>query len=153
MLNRKPLPPNVPVTDLPRVAAARPVQAVKRLVDRRFPDNPGSSEDFWLPTTRPQALAWLDHFLDQRFAQFGDYQRAITQRSDVVFHSALSPLLNVGLITPSELLNRVLAFAETQQIELNSVEGFVRKVLGWREFMRGVHRLHGGRSGVYCEGH
>lgn len=143
MLNRKPLPPNVPVTDLPRVAAARPVQAVKRLVDRRFPDNPGSSEDFWLPTTRPQALAWLDHFLDQRFAQFGDYQRAITQRSDVVFHSALSPLLNVGLITPSELLNRVLAFAETQQIELNSVEGFVRKVLGWREFMRGVHRLHG----------
>lgn len=142
-LNRNPLPANVPVTDLPKVACARPVQAVKRMVDRLFPDNPGDSETFWLPTTRPQTLAWLDHFLDQRFAQFGDYQDAVTQRSDVVFHSALSPLLNVGLITPGELLNRVLTFAETQQIELNSVEGFIRQVIGWREFVRGVHRHHG----------
>jgi deoxyribodipyrimidine photolyase-related protein len=141
--NRNPLPPNVPVTELPKVAAARPVQAVKRMVDRLFPDNPGDSETFWLPTTRPQTLAWLDHFLDQRFAQFGDFQDAVTQRSEVAFHSALSPLLNVGLITPGELLNRVLSFAETQQIELNSVEGFVRQVIGWREFVRGVHRHHG----------
>jgi deoxyribodipyrimidine photolyase-related protein len=142
-LNRNPLPLNVPVTELPKVACARPVQAVKRMVDRLFPDNPGDSESFWLPTTRPQTLAWLDHFLDQRFAQFGNYQEAITQRSDVVFHGVLSPLLNVGLITPGELLNRVLSFADTQQIELNSVEGFVRQVIGWREFVRGVHRHHG----------
>jgi deoxyribodipyrimidine photolyase-related protein len=144
--NRKPLPAVVPVPDLPSVRPARHVKAVSRLVDGLFADHPGQVQDFWLPTTRAQALDWLKDFLEQRFSRFGDYEDALTTRSDAVFHSALSPLLNAGLLTPREVTTRALSFASDERIALNSVEGFVRQVAGWREFVRGIYHNFGGRQ-------
>jgi deoxyribodipyrimidine photolyase-related protein len=141
--NRKRLPPGIPVPALPTVRPGRHVRQVREVVDRWFPEHPGATAEFWLPTTRAQARDWLKDFLEQRFSCFGDYEDALTTRSDAVFHSALSPLMNVGLLTPREVVSRTLAFASDERVALNSVEGFVRQVIGWREFIRGMYHAHG----------
>jgi len=112
-------------------------------VSARYPGNMGDATGLWLPTDRAGALQWLQQFLEQRFLGFGTYEDALSQRSWSVFHSALSPLLNLGLLTPSEVLDRALAFADKNAIPLNDLEGFVRQLIGWREFVYGVYVNHG----------
>jgi deoxyribodipyrimidine photolyase-related protein len=138
--NRKPLPktmdpppPTIPKT-LPGVAT------VAALVDQLFPDHPGDASNFWLPVTRRGALAWMNQFLEQRFAHFGPYEDAIPPRSDFVYHSVLSPLLNLGLLTPVEVIDAALAHAASANVPLASVEGFIRQIIGWREFVRGIYQ-------------
>ena len=128
---------------MPEIEATPIVREVGTVVERLFPDHPGSVGDFWLPTTRKGALRWLDDFLEERLSLFGPYQDALTRRSDTVFHGVLSPLLNNGLLTPSEIVSRTLSFSRSQQVELRSVEGFIRQIIGWREFVRGIHRHYG----------
>jgi len=140
--NRKKLPRKI---EVPRTDWARPTDHVRdviALVNDRFADHPGElSEDaWWLPTTRRQALAWLRAFLEDRFAHFGDYEDALSGRDPFLFHSVLSPTMNLGLITPREILDRALEHAEQGGIPLNSLEGFVRQIIGWREFIRGIYR-------------
>jgi deoxyribodipyrimidine photolyase-related protein len=141
--NRKSLPRGLPMPPEPEVNRPREVKRVIALVDRCFPDHPGSGEDFWLPTRRRAALRWLDDFLEDRFALFGDYEDAISQKSATLFHSVLSPIMNLGLITPDEVVERALEYAGQEDIPLNSVEGFLRQIIGWREFVRGVYHERG----------
>ena len=138
MDNREKLPRELSPTP-PKLPPATPaLQAVTALVAARFPDHPGRLDTFWLPTTHQQAEAWLEDFLHQRFGQFGAYEDALTRRSSFVYHSGLAPLLNVGLLTPGQVLDRALEHAARHDVPLNSLEGFVRQILGWREFVRGV---------------
>ncbi|HEY5719660.1 MAG TPA: cryptochrome/photolyase family protein, partial [Gammaproteobacteria bacterium] len=144
--NRKRLPRGVeppPVTWVTPDAGTREVIA---LVAARFPDHPGRAADFRWPVTRAQALAWLDEFLAQRFAGFGSYEDALATRSPTLFHSLLAPALNLGLLTPDEVLERALQAATERAVPLNDVEGFVRQLLGWREFVRGIDRHFGARQ-------
>ncbi len=97
----------------------------------------------WLPYTHKDAQGWLQVFLQDRLADFGTYEDALTQRSVRVFHSALSPLLNVGLLTPQEILDEALVYAKENNTPLNSIEGFVRQILGWREFIRAAYECDG----------
>lgn len=114
---------------------------VAKLIDGKFPDHPGDLSDFWLPTTRKAALRGLDHFLKHHLASFGDYQDALTDRAPFLYHSLISPAVNMGLITPEEIMTKVLHAYETEKdIPLSSVEGFIRQVMGWREFVRGVYQ-------------
>jgi deoxyribodipyrimidine photolyase-related protein len=136
--NRAKLPKELSPAEPPLPSPTGRLREVKALVAERFPANPGSLEHFWLPTTHDQADDWLDDFLSNRFADFGTYEDALTRRSAFVFHSGLSPLLNVGLLTPEQVLDRALSHAAHHAVALNSVEGFVRQILGWREFVRGV---------------
>jgi len=140
---RKPIPPTVPIPDLPSVRQGRHVRDLQPLITELFAEHPGSVDDFWLPNTRAQATDWLKDFLEQRFSCFGDYGDAIAQRSDALFHSALSPLLNTGLLTPREVVSRTLSFAEDERVALSSVEPFLRQVIGAREFVRGMYRHYG----------
>jgi deoxyribodipyrimidine photolyase-related protein len=119
------------------------VRAVQQLVKREFAGHPGNADDFWLPSTRSGALRWLDDFLVRRFHEFGPYEDAISSSSATLYHSVLSPVLNLGLVTPREVLDRALAFASEHAVPLQSVEGFVRQLIGWREFVRGVYRRFG----------
>ncbi len=139
----KALPTGVPVPDLPAVRHGRHVRDLQPVVADLFSDHPGDVRSFWLPTTRAQATDWLKDFLEQRFSCFGDYEGSFSRRSDAVFHSALSPLLNTGLLTPREVISRALTFAEDERVSLTSVEPFVRQIVGWREFMHGMYRHHG----------
>jgi deoxyribodipyrimidine photolyase-related protein len=128
----------------PRVGrGGRLLARTRAEVERRFGDHPGAQDEFWLPVTHASAERWLEDFLHTRFRHFGTYEDALTVRSDFVYHSALSPLLNVGLLTPREVLDKVLSFARAERVPINSVEGFVRQLIGWREFVRGVYRTHG----------
>ncbi|MEM8494529.1 MAG: cryptochrome/photolyase family protein [Planctomycetota bacterium] len=140
--NRKKLPKNVDVPETDWAQPTEHVEAVKRLVAERFKEHPGTLDNFWLPTTRRQALAWLRQFLDERFADFGAYEDALSDRDPVLFHSALSPMMNLGLITPREIVDRALEHAAKHDIPINSLEGFVRQIIGWREFIRGVYRQY-----------
>jgi deoxyribodipyrimidine photolyase-related protein len=142
--NRKKLPRSVTPPEVSPAARTRHVEDVIALVEREFPDHPGQASQFCWPTTRQQALAWLDEFTAERLEQFGPYEDALTTRSATVFHSLLSPCINLGLLTPDEVVDRVLVLAD--DLPLPSVEGFVRQVIGWREFVRGVYREFGERQ-------
>lgn len=138
--NRKKLPKKIVP---PPVDWARPtehVDDVVELVAKEFADHPGNAREFCWPTTREQATLWLDQFVEHRLEQFGPYEDAMTTRSATVFHSVLSPCMNLGLLTPAEVIEKVMARAD--EIPLNSLEGFVRQVIGWREFVRGIYRLY-----------
>lgn len=134
--NRKKLPKSEEPPPLPNPSRSDHVEAVSKLVEKEFSDHPGSVENFWLPVTRRSALAWLRSFLEERFSKFGPYEDAIAPESDFVYHSVLSPLLNLGLITPDEVLERALGC----DVPIASKEGFVRQIAGWREFLRGIYQ-------------
>ena len=141
--NRKKLPVSVKPPRLPRVSMSSHAVALKPDIERWFPEHPGLTDSFIWPVTREGALNWLGSFLEERFSLFGPYEDAITQRSDFVFHSVLSPILNIGLLTPGEVLNSVLKHAADKSIDLASLEGFVRQLIGWREFIFGIDRNFG----------
>jgi deoxyribodipyrimidine photolyase-related protein len=101
---------------------------------------PKIKQDSLYPTTRKSAREWLKIFLKERFKEFGPYEDAIAKEESFLFHSVLSPLLNVGLLTPHEVLEAAL---DTKGIPLNSMEGFVRQIIGWREFTRGTYETMG----------
>ena len=93
----------------------------------------------WLPLTHEGAEDFLHEFLQERFDSFGKYEDAMTVRGTRLFHSTLSPLLNVGLLTPMQVIETALTYAEENNVPINSLEGFVRQILGWREFIRAAY--------------
>ena len=113
---------------------------VIEIVSREFSDHPGTPEGFGYPVTHEQALAWLETFVEERLDQFGPYEDAVSQNERVIFHSLLSPMMNIGLLTPKLILARVFERHRERPIPMNSLEGFVRQVIGWREFVRGIDR-------------
>jgi deoxyribodipyrimidine photolyase-related protein len=115
---------------------------VIELVSARFADHPGSIDQFDLPVTRKQALALLRDFIDHRLPTFGSHQDAMWQGEPFLSHSKLSFPLNVGLLRPRECVERAVESYVSGHAPLNSVEGFVRQILGWREFVRGIYWLH-----------
>ena len=141
--NRRKLPKSIQPPGIAPAARTDNVEEVIGIVERHFAGHPGRAADFWWPTTREQAREWLSAFLDERLAQFGPYEDAISVRSETVFHSALSPSLNLGLLTPREVVDAVLERYEARELPIESVEGFIRQVIGWREFVRGVYRVYG----------
>ncbi len=133
--HRAPSPPVFPETDA--------LSEAKSYVAAKFPRALGSVGQFRWPVTRGQALHELDAFLEQRLALFGHYEDAISSTQPWLYHSLLTTPLNIGLITPQEVIDRTLDFASSHEVPLNSLEGFVRQIIGWREFMRGIYHLHG----------
>ena len=113
----------------------------------KFDDHLGNlSEAQLYPVTHEEAQQWLDQFLTQRFYEFGPYEDAIVKEASILNHSVLSPLINTGLLTAEEILYRALDFSEKEAIPINSTEGFVRQIIGWREFMRGMYVAKGAFS-------
>ena len=138
--NRKSLPAGLKIPKLPKVEANKHVKDVGELANNFFSGHPGDVSDFWLPVCYEGASIWLDEFLAKRFANFGLYEDAITGRDLALFHSVLSPMMNLGLLTPAEVIKRTISFCENKKIPLNSLEGFLRQVIGWREFVRGIYQ-------------
>lgn len=133
--NRKKLPDDFELPASPRAQRTKHTEDVVALVESRFSDHPGVAADFWLPTTPEDSLAWMDAFFSDRFMQFGDFQDALSSESPFLFHSVLSPMINCGLLLPGEVVDA----AVNSEAPLNAREGFVRQVIGWREFVRWVY--------------
>jgi len=131
-----------PATEFPRpmrFAADETTQEVLDLVGRRFNNRFGDIEPFWFAVTRADARRALAHFVKTALPDFGAYQDAMLNGEDWLFHSGLSQYLNCGLLTPREVGEAVLDAYRQHDLPLNSVEGFIRQILGWREFVRGIY--------------
>jgi deoxyribodipyrimidine photolyase-related protein len=162
--NRKPLPKNFDVPEMPWGAGAGarepdPAKLASMLkcaewVEEHYPNNPGPRDLkkavreylVYIPSNHEEAQAWWKQFLKERFASFGPYEDAIVRDEPVLFHSYCSILLNNGLLTPLQVLKdltrhyNALPIAQ-QKAQLSSYEGFVRQVAGWREFSRLYYRM------------
>ena len=141
--NRKKIPKGLTLPDSYKPSISQYIEPLKLIIEQTFPDHPGQIDDVWMPLTRADALNNIDYFLQVKFENFGIYEDAILQNDTFMFHSAISPGLNMGLITPRDIIDKVLAYTEKNDVPLNSVEGFLRQIVGWREFIRGVYQHHG----------
>ena len=139
--NRKPWPRDRAPPQRLRFAPDATTREVLDLVARCFPDNFGDLEPFGWATTRAEALRALDAFVADCLPDFGDYQDAMRSGEPFLYHATLSPYLNAGLLTAREVVERAVAAHAAGEVPLNAVEGFVRQILGWREFIRGVYWL------------
>lgn len=137
--NRKKIPKKFDVEEfIPPPLTSQHIEDVKVLVGRHFSDHPGDTANYWIPTTRKESIKWFKSYLKNRFLYFGDYQDAIDTRAPFLYHSVISPMMNIGFILPHEVIKEVLK--NQDQFQLNAVEGFIRQVIGWREFVRGIYQ-------------
>lgn len=144
-------PQNIPRA--PKVSIDEITQAVINTVEQHFPNHPGSLTNFIWPVTRDDALEFLDDFIKNKLANFGDYQDAMWQsthsgQSPYLWHSLLSTSLNLKLLNPREVIAAAVTAYDKDQLPLACVEGFIRQILGWREFIRGVYWLEMPHLGV-----
>ncbi len=110
-------------------------------ISERFPDNPGSIKRFRWPVTRMDSEVWLEQFINERLENFGIYEDAISTEHAYLYHAAITPMLNIGLLDPQEIITQVMKRAG--KVPMNSLEGFIRQVIGWREFMHGIYQFRG----------
>lgn len=141
--NRKPFPKKGPGL-IPPPELFEPDQVTKAVlaeVQEHYSDHPGSLEHFQWPVTRQQALQALEGFVEHRLATFGIYEDAMWTDTPFGWHSLLSSSLNLKLLNPREVIDAVLVAWKKHDLELATVEGFIRQILGWREFVRGMYYL------------
>lgn len=141
--NRGAFPKSGP-TDVPPPFKAKPdaiTQDVIADVNEHFADHPGTLDDFAWPVTRDDALASLKKFADERLKHFGEFQDAMWTDEAFLYHAHISAALNVKLLNPREVINAALTALNEGKASIEAVEGFVRQVIGWREFIRGLYWL------------
>lgn len=139
--NRKALPKDM---SPPKPSTFKPdkiTQEVLALVSQEFDGHFGQLDNFHFAVTREQALVVLNEFIQQRLVNFGDYQDAMVQGEPWMYHSHISFYLNCGLLTPKEVIEQAENAYRNGDAPLNAVEGFIRQVLGWREYVRGLYWL------------
>jgi deoxyribodipyrimidine photolyase-related protein len=141
--NRKPAPGEVEFGGPMRFAPDAMTDEVLDLVEARFGSNFGTLRPFWFAVTRGQARRALTHFIKGGLPKFGDYQDAMLSGEPFLWHSVLSMYLNAGLLDPMEICEAAEAAYREGSAPINAVEGFIRQIIGWREYMRGVYFREG----------
>jgi deoxyribodipyrimidine photolyase-related protein len=152
--NRERFPKNEPIPRYPFPKENKWVKAARSYVAAHFSHHygensrpfPATDEKSFYPVTFEESEEWLDQFLQTRFAKFGTYEDAIVAKESILYHSVLTPMLNTGLLEPQQVLDRTMAVAKKTAIPLNATEGFLRQILGWREFIRIVYHREGSRQ-------
>jgi deoxyribodipyrimidine photolyase-related protein len=141
--NRKRIPAglNIPAHYAPSLNNF--VKEAVRYAEKNFPGGYGDTDTFGWPTTHEEAENVLLDFLQHRMHHFGEYEDAIVKNQSVLFHSVLTPALNIGLLTPKQIIDKTFELHHKLNYPLNSLEGFVRQIIGWREFMRAVYIREG----------
>ncbi|MEX2515912.1 MAG: cryptochrome/photolyase family protein [Gammaproteobacteria bacterium] len=137
--NRNALPESVTPPEIREFTPDSITQDVLKLVGKHCHDHFGTLEPFRLAVTRSQALAVLRHFLKECLPHFGDYQDAMAEDERFLYHSLISMHLNCGLLDPAEVCDRVAEEYMAGRVALNNAEGFIRQILGWREYVRGIY--------------
>ena len=138
--NRNKMPKDIVVPKFPNISETSHTKKLKPIIERVFKNHPGSTNNFWFATSYNEVIKLTDFFIKNKLNLFGDYEDAVDQSNNILFHSSLSPYINLGLITPELLIKKVLEFHKKEKIRLNSLEGYIRQVIGWREFMRGIYQ-------------
>ena len=136
--NRKKLPKDIKIPEMITAKETKHTKVLKQQINTIFKNHPGQVDNFWLPTTYEDAVKWLDYFIIKKFNLFGDYEDAVDTNNNFLFHSVLSPMINLGLLTPELIIDRVRKVEN--KIKINSYEGYIRQIIGWREFIRGIYQ-------------
>ncbi|TPW26371.1 cryptochrome/photolyase family protein [Pararhizobium mangrovi] len=139
--NRESLPASIEEPERPNFKVDDITQEVLDLVEDRFGEHGGSLENFEYPVSRAQAIHYLKWFVETALPKFGTYQDAMRQGAPLLFHSNLSALINCGLLGPREVCDRAEEAWQNGDVPLNAAEGFIRQIIGWREFIRGIYWL------------
>ena len=128
--------------EIPEVVELRPTKYVDEATSyilEKFPDNPGYHIEFIYPINPEEANIFVKDFIDNRLEYFGTYQDALSERGNYLFHSLLSSSLNIGIISPDYVIKETLKKHAESPLSLNSLEGFIRQIIGWREYIRAVY--------------
>lgn len=139
--NRKPLPKNIPLTFEPPILHNEYYQEAQNYIEERFPNHYGNITNTIYPIDHSSAKKWLKQFLQERFKNFGTYEDAETNRNPFLFHSVLTPMMNIGLLTDTEVLHEASLFED--KVPIASYEGFIRQIIGWRNYVYSIYVLEG----------
>lgn len=139
--NRKPAKADLFMPTPLRVVPDKITEDVLALVSNRFDNHFGDLTPFWFGVTCDEAEAALDQFIETALAKFGDYQDAMLEGEKFLYHSILSLYINAGLLDPLTVCRRVEAAYKAGAAPLNAAEGFIRQIIGWREYVRGIYWL------------
>ena len=143
-LNREKYPKNKETPEIEFSNRTKNHKEALDYVNKHFNNNNGElNEDFIYPTDFETAEKWLEQFLNIRFDEFGPYEDAVLKEKSIINHSILSPLMNSGLISPKIIVDKTIEYYRSNNIRINSCEGFIRQIIGWREFIRGVYICKG----------
>jgi len=137
--NREPLPAGHTAPGFNGFGDNAYVEEALKWVQKHFASNPGSVENFFWPTSHDEASKWLSEFFAERLENFGAYEEAMDGQGILLYHSGISSALNNGLLTPKQVVDAALAYHEKNPINLPSLEGFIRQIIGWREYVRGLY--------------
>ena len=141
--NRKPAPGDVDFGGPMQFTPDEVTEEVLTLVEERFGENFGTLRPFWFATEPGQARRALSHFISGGLAKFGDFQDAMLEKDKFLYHSILSMYINAGLLDWREVCDAVQAAYDAGDVPLNAAEGFIRQIIGWREYMRGIYYREG----------
>jgi deoxyribodipyrimidine photolyase-related protein len=138
--NRKPFVKNQEDVLVIKNNKSKYVIEAKKYIEKHFSKNFGSADNFFYPIDHQEAKDWLEDFIKHRFKLFGDYEDAISSKVQFGFHSVLSPILNIGLLTDQDVIDEVLKVQH--KIPINSFEGFIRQIIGWKSTMRYFYEFY-----------
>ncbi|GFE50623.1 deoxyribodipyrimidine photo-lyase [Roseobacter cerasinus] len=141
--NRKPAPGEVDFSGPMQFTPDETVEEVLALVEARFGNHFGDLRPFWFATTEGEARRALSHFISKALPKFGDYQDAMLTENRFLYHAVISAYINIGLLDPLEVCERVAEAYAAGDVPINAAEGFIRQIIGWREYMRGIYFLKG----------
>jgi deoxyribodipyrimidine photolyase-related protein len=141
--NRKPAPDDIAFSGPMQFTPDETVEEVLDLVEARFGNSFGSLRPFWFATDQEQARRALTHFITYALPRFGDFQDAMMNDNRFLYHALISPYLNVGLLDPMEVCKAAEDAYKDGHAPLNAVEGFIRQIIGWREYVRGIYFREG----------
>jgi deoxyribodipyrimidine photolyase-related protein len=139
--NRKPAKDGTRMLPPAQFAPDTITKGVIALVKARFPDNPGDLEPFWFAVTEEGAAQALEHFLDHSLPQFGETQDAMLQGEYFLHHAVIAPYINIGLLDPLDVCCKAEERFHQGHASIAAVEGFIRQIIGWREYIRGIYWL------------
>ncbi|WP_299503775.1 cryptochrome/photolyase family protein [uncultured Roseobacter sp.] len=141
--NRKPAPDEVDFKGPMEFQPDETVEEALALVEARFDGHFGQLRPFWFATTQGEARRALAHFIANALPKFGDYQDAMLVENRFLYHAVISAYINIGLLDPLEVCEKVAAAYAAGDVPINAAEGFIRQIIGWREYMRGIYFLEG----------
>ncbi|WP_269610944.1 cryptochrome/photolyase family protein [Prochlorococcus marinus] len=134
-MNRKKLSTSIKVPQIRYIKTNKFLDNAIKEVSIKYNDYYGKYEKFNYPLTHKEAEEWLENFLVERFNLFGDYEDSINSNHRILWHSVISPLINTGLLTPRQIIDKAWDYYQSENIGINSYEGFIRQIIGWREFI------------------
>lgn len=145
--NRSKFPKKEAAPKLPSAPPNNYISEAVSYIQKNYPNNYGSvNEHHLFAINFDDTEKWLEEFLQDRFEKFGIYEDAIVAKEYILHHSVLSPMLNIGLISPQQIIDQAITFSNKNNVPLNSLEGFVRQIIGWREFIRIVYEREGSKQ-------